>query len=99
MGRAEPGVICDCAGAPPWPGMERLSYAAPNRYYACPACGKVRVELCRPDGSIIGRRDYQAGQHDDLPIEIVEQAQEIVRRVVENDVERKQWEQGRLAVG
>jgi hypothetical protein len=73
----EIGVFCDCVGAPPWPVMQRLNVAGPNRYYVCRACGTVREEVCRVDGTILETHFHKA-RDGGLPRVVAEQARDIL---------------------
>jgi hypothetical protein len=59
--------------------MQRLNVVGPHRYYVCQACGTVREEVCRVDGTILDTRFHRA-QSDDLPPVAAEQARDILER-------------------
>jgi hypothetical protein len=73
------GVFCDCTAAPPWPEMQRLSVAGPNRYYLCRACGRVREEVCRADGTIV-EVCFHKVVDGSLPPAAAEQARDLLTR-------------------
>jgi len=72
-------AYCDCAGAPPWPPLLRLSAPGPDRYYLCRRCGRVRKELCRPDGTIQAVLYYERDRAEALPPAVAGQVQQVLQ--------------------
>ncbi len=73
--------FCNCTGAPPWPGMVKLSANATHRYYVCRECGAVCEEVCRPDGAVAEVRWHAADRRDALPASIVGQMQNVLEQI------------------
>jgi len=68
---------CDCRR--PLPDMVRLAAPGLDRYYLCPTCGTIRVELASRPG-LVDEVRFVAADDAQLPAAVHDQARVILRK-------------------